>query len=246
MLVIKNLTVTVQDKTVIDNLCLTIDSNQTHVLMGPNGSGKSSLANVIMGHPKYQVISGEIMFANHNILELPIEKRARLGIFLSYQYPISVPGVQIFTFLKESYRMLCSVDLSITDFKEKLYNAMDQVDLDYSYAYRNLNDGFSGGERKKLEIVQLLLFKPKLAILDEIDSGLDVDALKLIALSINNFKVARPDSSIIIITHYQNILNYIKSDFVHVMQDGKILKSGDSILASTINACGYEGLQVEL
>lgn len=246
MLIIKNLTVAVQSSTIINNLSLIINFNQIHVLMGPNGSGKSSLAYVIMGHPKYQVISGEIIFANQNILELSIEKRARLGIFLSYQYPIAVPGVQIFTFLKEAYRMLSSIELSVVQFKEKLYKIMDEVGLDYSYAYRNLNDGFSGGERKKIEIVQLLLFKPKLAILDEVDSGLDVDALKLIALCINKFKIANLDSSVIIITHYQNILNYIEADFVHIIQNGKILKSGNSSLASIVNRFGYEGLEIEI
>ncbi len=244
MLFIKNLVVTRDDKQVLNDLSLVLGSGELHVLMGPNGSGKSTLASTIMGHPSFVIRSGQVIFDNQDVGLLPVEKRARAGIFLACQYPQEVPGVQIFTFLKEAHRMLTNIELSVADFKQLMYQMLDIVNLDASFAYRNLNEGFSGGEKKKFELVQLLLFKPKLAILDEIDSGLDVDALKILAQVLTYAKAQQPMMSMLMITHYNRILEYIQSDYVHVLTQGRIVRSGDSRLSWEIEQRGYDGLSL--
>lgn len=244
MLKIQNLQVKIEDKLILKDINLQIKPGSFHVLMGPNGSGKSSLAYTLMGHPNYKVTAGTVLLENQNLLELPVEQRSRLGIFLAYQYPIAIPGVQVFTFLKEAHRMLTGQELSVKDFQNLVYSVFDQVNLNHSFLHRYLNEGFSGGEKKRLEIAQLLLFKPKIAILDEIDSGLDIDGLKIIAQTINLARQDNKEMSIILITHYARILDSIAADHVHILQDGKILKSGDKNLAHIIENNGYNGLQL--
>ncbi len=244
MLSLENISISCSETKVINNLSLSFTPGTVTVLMGPNGSGKSTLAYTLMGHPKYYVTQGSIIFNEHNFLELPVEKRARLGLFLACQYPQEVPGVQVFTFLKEAHRMLTGKELSVSDFQQLLYTVFDTVKLDHSFAYRNLHEGFSGGEKKRLEIAQLLLFQPKLAILDEIDSGLDVDALKLVAEAINTARIQNPAMSIVLITHYARILKYITPDTVHILMNGSIVKSGDHSLAELIESKGYDGLSL--
>ena len=238
MLQISNLTVTLEDTKILKNLSLTIQSGAIHALMGPNGSGKSTLAATLMGYPQFEVASGSMVFNGQELKDLPMEKRARLGLFLACQQPPAVPGVQVFTFLKEAHRMLTGEEVSVTDFKQRVYEAFDAVKLDHSFVYRNVNEGFSGGEKKRFEIAQLLLFKPKLAILDEIDSGLDVDALRNLTEVLN----ASSGMSFLVITHYKRILEYIKPDQVHVLSQGTILASDDHTLADRVDERGYDGL----
>ncbi len=238
MLQISNLTVTLEDKPILKNLSLTIQPGTIHALMGPNGSGKSTLASTLLGYPQFEVVEGSITFNDEDLLALPMEKRARLGLFLACQQPPAVPGVQVFTFLKEAHRMLTGEEVSVGEFKERVYKAFDDVKLDHSFVYRNVHEGFSGGEKKRFEIAQLLLFKPKLAILDEIDSGLDVDALR------NLTEVLKGCSgmSFLVITHYKRILEYIKPDKVHVLSNGTIWASDDHTLADRVDERGYDGL----
>lgn len=239
MLKLENLTVVLEDKPICKNLSLSIEPGTVHALMGPNGSGKSTLAHTLMGSPAYEVIAGSISFFGEDLLPLPPEKRARLGLFLAYQQPPAVPGVQVFTFLKEAHRMLTGEELSVAAFKEKVYAACDAVHLDHSFVYRTVHDGFSGGERKRFEIMQLMLFKPRIAILDEIDSGLDVDAL------VNITKVLKDEReknglALLIITHYNRILHYLEPHYVHIMSQGTIWATGDKTLAERIEKRGYE------
>lgn len=239
MIKIQNLSVKVEDKQVINNLNLSFQTGKIHVLMGPNGSGKSSLAYTLMGHPAYQVTNGEIYFNNQNILELPVFKRAKLGFFLSFQSPLEIPGLKVFDFLKESYFAIKDETISVTDFYEKLKCLCDQLKLDHNFLDRNLNEGFSGGEKKRLEILQMLLLKPKVAIIDEVDSGLDVDSLKLVSNAISNLQKENPDFTIILITHYKRILEYINPDFAYVLINGNLADSGDISLVNKIESQGY-------
>lgn len=239
-LIIHNLSVVVEEKKVLKNLNLAIQAGKIHVLMGPNGSGKSSLAHTIIGNPRYTITEGDIVLHNESIVGLSPDKRAKKGLFLSFQYPPEIPGVKIFTFLKEAHRALTGQDLSITEFNEQLLFYMNLLQMDPAYAQRNLNDGFSGGERKKLEVLQVLLLQPKILFLDEIDSGLDIDALKIIADALLFFRKQNPQTSFVLITHYQRILRYIQPDYVHVMLDGTIIQSGDKQLAELIEEQGYD------
>lgn len=239
MLKINNLTVSVADKFVLQDLSLILEPGSVHAIMGPNGSGKSTLAYTLMGHPRYIITHGSIELNGVNLLELPVEKRARAGLFLACQYPQEVPGVQVFTFLREAYRMLVGHELPVADFKKLILDIFDVVKLDHSFLYRNLHEQFSGGEKKRLEIAQLLLLKPKIAILDEIDSGLDVDGLALIAEAIAHACRENRALTVIIITHYARILEHVVPDFVHILQNGKITQTGSSILAQRIDQRGY-------
>lgn len=238
MLQISNLTVTLNNQPIIKNLSLALEKGAIHALMGPNGSGKSTLAATLLGYPQFEVIEGSIMFNGEDLLALPTEKRARAGMFLAPQNPPAVPGVLVFTFLKEAHRMLTGQDVSVAAFKQQVYEAFDRVQLDHSFVYRNVHEGFSGGEKKRFEIAQLLLFKPKLAILDEIDSGLDVDALRTISQVVPTCT----ETSFLIITHYKRILEHIKPHKVHVLYKGAIWASDDHTLADRVDERGYDGL----
>ena len=240
---INQLQVSVEDQPVLKGLDLSLASGEIHALMGPNGSGKSTLAYALMGHPRYTITNGAIFFNNEEITNCSPDKRAKLGLFLSFQHPQEIPGVQVFIFLKEARRALTGNEVAIDELYDELCAYMDLLHINHSFAYRNLNDGFSGGEKKKFEMLQLLVLKPKIAILDEIDSGLDVDALKSVAEGIAYARNNNPHLSILIITHYQRILQYIQPDYVHVMIDGKLIQSGDHQLAQRIEKQGYDGIQ---
>lgn len=239
MLVLKNVSIESDDKEIIKNINLEIKLGKLHVLMGPNGSGKSSLAYSLMGHYSYNITSGQIFFKDQDITNLAPEKRAKLGLFLACQYPQEVPGVEIFNFLRESYHILNNTTISVLSFESLLSSIFQQVGLNLDFMYRSLNQGFSGGEKKRLEIAQLLLFKPDFAVLDEIDSGVDVDALKIISQAINSLRKENPNFSILLITHYMSILKYLEPDLVHILSNGKLVKSGDIKLAEYIEQKGY-------
>lgn len=245
ILKIKNLRVGVEGKEIIKGLNLTLNMGEVHAIMGPNGTGKSTLANVLAGKPGYEVLEGEIYFLGKNLLELEPEERAREGIFLAFQYPVEIPGVTNANFMKTAvneirkYRQLETLDAF--DFLQLMKERAQLVGLDSSYLQRNVNEGFSGGEKKRNEIFQLAMLEPKLAILDETDSGLDIDALKIVASGVNSLR--SPERSFLVITHYQRLLNYLTPDFVHVMFDGKIVLSGDKNLAVELETKGYDWLK---
>jgi len=227
------------EKVVVKNLNLSINSGEIHAIMGPNGSGKSSLAFAIMGHPGYEVRSGSVTFFGDNITALPPEKRAKRGLFLAFQYPYEIPGASVFSVLKSCYTAITGKLVSFSSFSALLHEKMDLLKIDKTFASRSLNDGFSGGEKKKFEILQMLLLKPKLAILDEIDSGLDIDSLQIVSDAIVNLKKENPDMCLLIITHYSNILKRVHPDFVHIMSGGKIRESGDFLVAKIVEQQGY-------
>ncbi|MBU5537573.1 MAG: Fe-S cluster assembly ATPase SufC [Candidatus Aenigmatarchaeota archaeon] len=237
---IKDLHVSIEGKKILNGISLKIKEGELHALMGPNGSGKSTLAYVLMGHPKYKIDSGEIIFHGENIINLTPDKRAKLGLFLGFQYPTEVPGVTFKNFLWTAYKTLNN-GASYVDFNEILDEKLELLEIDKSFVLRYLNEGFSGGEKKRSEILQLAVLNPKIAVLDETDSGLDVDSLKIVANGIK--KLNENGMGILLITHYQRILNYILPDFVHVMTDGKIVKSGGHDLAKEIEEKGYEGIK---
>jgi len=207
--------------------------------MGPNGSGKSSLAYALMGHPRYHVSSKKAIFLHQKLQALSPQKRAKLGLFLSFQHPCEIPGATVFSVLKEAYSAKTEKLVSVGTFTDILFENMDLLKIDHSFAYRGLNEGFSGGEKKRFEILQMLLLKPKLAILDEIDSGLDVDAIKIVAQGIAKLRAENPEMSLLIITHHRKILKHLAPNFVHVMHAGKIIRSGDSCLIKQIEQSGY-------
>ena len=239
MLFIEDVTVRVEQKDVVKDLSLQVEPGSLHVIMGQNGSGKSSLAHCLMGLPVYEVTSGSIKFKNQDLIAMSMQDRSKLGIFLAFQQPLTIPGVTVFQFLREIYTA-SGQQLSPADFQELLQKLLQQVGLDISFLYRGFNEGFSGGEKKRLEIVQMLLLKPQLIILDEIDSGLDVDALRSIGNSVQNYLEEHKDASCIIITHYRRILDYLKPTAVHIMQDGTIIHSGDAQLSYDIEQKGYD------
>ncbi len=235
---IKDLHASVDGKKILNGVNLNIKQGELHALMGPNGSGKSTLAYVLMGHPKYKIEKGEILFNGESINELKADKRAQLGLFLGFQYPVEVPGITLKNFLWSTYKKLNNGNSSFVDFNEIFSEKLDNLGIDKSFASRYLNGGFSGGEKKRAEVLQLCMLKPKIAIMDEIDSGTDVDALKIVASGIKNS--IEEETGILIITHYQRILNYIKPNFVHVLIDGKIAKSGGIDLVKYIEEHGYK------
>jgi len=238
MLTIKDLEVSTQDKKIIKGIDLQLESGKIHVLMGPNGSGKSTLANTLMGHPGFSVDKGDILFENDSILDLEPFERSQKGIFLSFQYPAEIPGVNISSYLRMIYNKKSGENLSPVKFRALLKEKMALLDIDESVLDRYLNEGFSGGEKKRMEVLQLLVLEPKLAILDETDSGLDIDAIKIVSSAVNNIQ-KDSDMTILLITHYTRILEYINADKVFVMQDGKITKSGGKILAHELEESGY-------
>ena len=244
MLQIKHLNVKVkdEDKTIIKDLSLNIKAGEIHAIMGPNGTGKSTLSKVIMGHYKYEIVSGDIIFENKNINDLTTDQRSRLGIFIGMQDPISIEGLNNSEFLKTAISETTGNKVNLFSFIKTLEQEMKNLKLDENMLHRSLNEGFSGGERKKNEILQLRLLKPKFIILDEIDSGLDVDSLKIVCENINNYLVEHKDTSVLIITHYPRILEFIKPKYVHIMKDGNIVKTGDYSLANKIEKDGYNSI----
>jgi Fe-S cluster assembly ATP-binding protein len=244
MLVIKDLHAAVDGTEIIKGISLTVNKGEVHAIMGPNGSGKSTLAKIISGHPQYEATAGEVLFEGKNLLELPAEERALDGIFMGFQYPVEVPGVNNAEFLRMAYNARLVRDskeeLDPLDFDELLDEKMQALGMEKKYKERNLNEGFSGGEKKKNEILQMAILEPKLAILDETDSGLDIDALKVVAHGVN--KLRNENNALILITHYQRLLDYIKPDKVHVLSKGKIVKSGEKELALELEAQGYDWL----
>lgn len=244
ILEIKNLRACIDNNEILKNLNLTINRGEIHAIMGPNGSGKSTFSKIISGHPAYQVLSGDILFKGSSILELDPEKRSHLGIFLAFQYPIEIPGVSNEDFLRLAYnskqKFLNKPEVDPIEFFSIINQKLKLVNMSSVFLSRNVNEGFSGGEKKRNEILQMILLESELSILDETDSGLDIDALKIISNGINTFMDS--DKAIILITHYQRLLDYIKPDFVHVMQNGKIIKTGNSELAKELELKGYEWL----
>lgn len=238
LLEVKNLKVKVEEKEILKGLDLEIKQGEIHAILGPNGAGKSTLANSLMGHPRYEITGGEIELNNENINELRADERAKKGVFLSFQYPEEIPGVTVENFLRTAKSAVSGKQQSIFAFKKLLKEKMNLLDMKEEYASRYLNDGFSGGEKKKNEILQMAILEPKLAILDETDSGLDVDAVRTVAEGVK--KLANPETSILIITHHNKILEYLKPDYVHILVDGKIVKTGDMNLAREIEESGYE------
>ena len=245
ILEIKNLKAAIDDNEILKNLNLKVYKGEIHAIMGPNGSGKSTFSKVISGHPAYQVISGTALFEGINILELEPEERSHLGIFLAFQYPIEIPGVSNEDFLRLAYNAKRisnnEPELGPLEFLPIIHEKLEVVNMSPVFLSRNVNEGFSGGEKKRNEILQMVLLDSKLSILDETDSGLDIDALKIVSEGINAFM--NKDKAIILITHYQRLLDYVKPDFVHVMQKGKIIKTGTADLAKELEIKGYEWLR---
>ena len=238
---VENLHVSVADVPILKGLNLVINRGEIHAIMGRNGSGKSTLANVIMGHPSYEITDGHVLYRGQALEDLEVHERARAGMFLSFQYPASIPGVQVGSFLKKSVSSVRENPPKGREFRKELTAAMSQLSMDKSFLSRYVNDGFSGGEKKRLEILQLLLLQPHLALLDETDSGLDIDALRIVAEGINQ---VAPNSASLIITHYQRLLDLVQPHFVHAMIDGNIVHSGGPELALELEKRGYDWLDI--
>jgi Fe-S cluster assembly ATP-binding protein len=220
---------------------LEINAGEIHAIMGPNGSGKSTLSKVISGHPAYEVTDGDILFRGESVLDMEPDERANAGIFLAFQYPVEIPGVSIANFLRTALNAKRGEEIDVFDFAELLTEKMEMLEMDPVFAERSVNEGFSGGEKKRNEILQLAVLEPTLAVMDETDSGLDIDALKVVSAGINRIKSQHvEDMSVLLITHYQRMLNYVKPDFVHVMVDGRIIRSGGPELALELEEKGYE------
>ena len=238
MLEIKNLQASVEDTEILKGVDLKINPGEVHAIMGPNGSGKSTLANVVMGNPVYEITEGNIIFEGKDITEEPVDNRAKLGLFLAFQYPESIPGVTIVNMLKTALTNIEETEYTTLELRLKVAESMEQLGLSADFAERYLNEGFSGGERKRNEILQLAVLDPKLAILDETDSGLDVDGLRVVGEGVSKLK--NDDKGYLVVTHYQRLLEYIKPDFVHVFVDGKIVESGGIKLSDKLEKDGYE------
>ena len=234
----------VEDREILKGLNLTIRKGEVHALMGPNGSGKSTLANALMGNPKYTVTQGKILMKGENILEMDPDERARKGLFLAFQYPCEVPGVRLSNFLRLACSARTGKELDPMAFYDKLEQKMKYLDVDEQFVRRYLNEGFSGGEKKRNEILQMLMLEPEFAVMDETDSGLDIDALKVVSRGVNELR--GPDLGVLIITHYERILRYVTPDFVHILVDGKIAKSGGADLATHLEEHGYDWITKEV
>ena len=239
-LVVDDLHVSVEGQAILNGVTLAVRKGEVHALMGPNGSGKSTLANSLMGHPAYEVTAGAVTFNGVDVLALATDERARLGLFMAFQYPAEIPGVRVASFLRMALNARRDEDIAVMDFHKLLMGHMQELKMDPKMAQRYLNEGFSGGEKKRNEILQLAVLEPELAILDETDSGLDIDALRVVADGVNRMR--GPALGILLITHYQRLLNYITPDVVHVMLDGRIVKSGGKEVALQLEAEGYESL----
>jgi Fe-S cluster assembly ATP-binding protein len=242
MLEIKDLHAGVDGNEIVKGISLSINKGEVHAIMGPNGSGKSTLAKILSGHPAYEATSGEIIFDGQNLLEMDAEERSLAGVFMGFQYPVEVPGVNNAEFLRMAHNArkvkAGEEEIDPLDFDELLSEKMKMLGMEKKYKERNLNDGFSGGEKKKNEILQMAILEPKLSVLDETDSGLDIDALRIVSEGVN--KLRSENNALILITHYQRLLDYIKPDFVHVLSQGKIVKSGDKALALELESQGYD------
>jgi Fe-S cluster assembly ATP-binding protein len=243
ILIIDNLQASVEGKQILKGVSLEIPRGEVHALMGPNGSGKSTLANILLGHPAYEVTGGRIIFKGTEVGALSPDERAKLGMFLAFQYPVEVPGVSLLNFLRTAINSKRDGDIPPRKFKELVNEKLELLGMDFSFAKRNLNEGFSGGEKKRNEILQLALLEPELAVLDETDSGLDIDAVRLVSHAVNTMR--GPKSSFLVITHYLRILNYLKPDVVHIMYNGRIVKSGGPVLAHELEEKGYNAIREE-
>jgi Fe-S cluster assembly ATP-binding protein len=243
---IKDLHVAIGDKPIVKGLSLTIKQGEVHAIMGPNGTGKSTFSKAIAGHPDYTITQGDVLIDGQSILALEPDERARAGIFLAFQYPCDIPGVSIANFIRAAMqaRLKDGEELDATGYYKQLYAQMDSLKIDRKFTSRAVNDGFSGGEKKRCEILQMAMLKPRFAFMDETDSGLDIDALRIVSEGIEHMR--GPDLGILLITHYQRLLNHIVPDFVHVMYDGRIVKSGDKSLALELEAKGYDWVKTEL
>ncbi|HHY89005.1 MAG TPA: Fe-S cluster assembly ATPase SufC [Chloroflexi bacterium] len=249
-LIIRDLHVSIEGKEILKGVNLVLPKGQVHAIMGPNGTGKSTLAYTLMGHPSYEVTSGEVWFKGQNVLEMAPDERARLGMFLAFQYPVSIPGVTVANFLRTAINARRRAEnpddkgMPIPQFRKMLKEKMELLKVDPSFAGRYLNEGFSGGEKKRAEVLQMAVLQPEIAILDETDSGLDIDALKIVSEGVNALR--GPELGVLVITHYQRILNYIKPDVVHVMMDGRIVQSGGPDLALRLEAEGYDWIRDQI
>jgi len=243
MLKIENLQVEIDDQEIVKGLDLEVGEGEIHAIMGPNGSGKSTLANVLMGHPRYEVTGGAVTFRGEDVFELEADERAKLGMFLAFQYPSEVPGVSVANFLRTAVNSVREEELSAMEMYRLIQDKMKIMQMDPKFAERYLNEGFSGGEKKRNEILQMLLLEPRLAVLDETDSGLDVDALKVVAHGVNSLR--SPERSMLLVTHYERLLELIVPDRVHVLAAGRIVKSGGKDLARELDERGYDWVQAE-
>ena len=253
---IRNLRVKIEgeDKEILRGINLTVEAGKIHAIMGPNGSGKSTLAYTLAGHPRYEVTDGEAWYKGQNVLELEPEERSRLGLFLAFQYPVAIAGVSVANFLRaavNSHRAEEGKDpkgtaIPVAEFRKRMQQRMQLLEMSPEFARRYLNEGFSGGEKKRLEILQMAMLEPSMAIMDETDSGLDIDALKVVANGVNMVKQSNPEMGALVITHYQRLLNYIKPDFVHVLVDGQIVREGGPELALELDEKGYDFIREEV
>jgi Fe-S cluster assembly ATP-binding protein len=243
---IEDLHVSVEGKEILKGVNLTVEKGEIHALMGPNGSGKSTLANTLMGHPKYVVTQGRVLFEGEDLLALTPDKRAQKGLFLAFQYPIAIPGVSLGNFLRAATRAIHGPGVTAGEFRKQLMEKMKLLKMDPSFAARYVNDGLSGGEKKRAEVLQMALLQPRIAVMDETDSGLDIDALRTVAEGVN--AIHTPEMGVLVITHYQRLLNYIRPQFVHVLVEGRVVKSGGTELVDQLEAQGYDPIirEVEL
>jgi Fe-S cluster assembly ATP-binding protein len=244
LLEIEELRVAVEGSPILKGVNLRVPRGEVHAVMGPNGSGKSTLANALMGHPAYQVTGGRIRFKGQDVTALAPDERARLGMFLAFQYPVEVPGVTTMSFLRSTLVSLRGEEIPVREFRRQLEAELRELGMDLSFARRNLNEGFSGGEKKRNEVLQLRVIRPELAILDETDSGLDIDGIRLVAHAVAGAK--RPEASFVVITHYLRILTHLEPDAVHVLVDGRIVRSGGAELARELEESGYQSLRANL
>lgn len=241
---IEDLHVEVEGKPILKGVNLTINAGEVHALMGRNGSGKSTLSYTLMGHPRYTVTSGRVLYHGKDLLEMSVDERARSGIYLAFQYPVAIPGVSVSNFLRAAVKARRGVDVPVKEFRKELKEHMAKLGVDNQFLSRYVNEGFSGGEKKRLEILQMALLKPDFSLLDETDSGLDIDALRTVSDGIN--ALSNEDNAMLLITHYQRMLDYVTPNFVHVMHNGEIIKSGGSELAKELEAKGYDWVTQEL
>jgi Fe-S cluster assembly ATP-binding protein len=243
---IEDLRVAVEGKQILNGVDLVVNAGEVHALMGPNGSGKSTLANTLMGHPKYSVLGGRVLFQGEDLLKMSVDQRAKKGLFLAFQYPVSIPGVSLGNFLRATVKAVQEKPVSALEFRRTLTKKMELLKMDPSFATRSLNEGFSGGEKKRAEVLQMAMLQPKLAVMDETDSGLDIDALRIVAEGVNAIHQENPAMGVLIITHYQRILNYIQPQFVHVLAKGRIVRSGGKELVERLEREGYTTIFQEL